>query len=345
MGNSEMPLVSVAAIFYNQRDCACETVRSLFAQTYGNCEIILSDDCSADGTGAILEKLAADYNGPHKIVVNINEKNLGIGNHCKRVFSMCHGEWIVTCGGDDSFAPDRVKHVVEYAGEYPNVVAIGCSSLEIDGGGDCVLEKPLVDRPTVYPKYVDGDFSYELSPRRMAPMCFIAGALAAWHRKVVDLAPFPADVVAEDVVLSLRASLLGDTLFIPELDVRRRVGGVSLKRRRSLARAERREHRRRCAVMCFRSEYAVLKECEGYPFPVSGEFKEKLWSDSAVALLKCMDLPFSEMRLYTAALRRTMKVQGLLRSLEMAFSAGRLCKFCGMLIITLFHGLSKEVHE
>lgn len=334
MENNEMPLISIVALFYNQRDYVCETARSLFAQTYENCEIILSDDCSTDGTGAMLEKLAADYRGPHKVIVNINETNLGIGNHCKKVFSMCHGEWIVMCGGDDSSAPDRVKHVVAYAGEYPDVVAIGCSSVEVETGahGECATEKPLVDRPTVYPKYVGGDFSYELSPRRMAPMCFIAGALAAWHRRVVDLAPFPDGVAAEDVVLSLRASLLGDMLFIPEMDVRRRVGGVSLKRRRELPRAQRRAHRRFRAVMCFRSEYAVLKECEGYPFQVSSEFKEKIWNDSALALVKCMDLPLSEMTLYSAALRQALKAQGFLECLKQAFSAGRLRKFCGMLI-------------
>lgn len=334
MENNEVPLISIVALFYNQRDYVCETARSLFAQTYENCEIILSDDCSTDGTGAMLEKLAADYRGPHKVIVNINETNLGIGNHCKKVFSMCHGEWIVMCGGDDSSAPDRVKHVVAYAGEYPDVVAIGCSSVEVETGahGECATEKPLVDRPTVYPKYVGGDFSYELSPRHRAPMCFIAGALAAWRRRVVDLVPFPDGVAAEDVVLSLRASLLGDMLFIPEMDVRRRVGGVSLKRRRQLLRAQRRAHRRFGAVMCFRSEYAVLKECEGYPFQVSSEFKEKIWNDSALALVKCMDLPLSEMSLYSAALCQALRTQGLFKCIKMAFSAGRLRAFLKMVL-------------
>ena len=346
MANCEKPLVSVVALFYNQCSYACETVKSLFSQTYGNCEIILSDDCSTDGTGAMLEKLAAEYDGPHTVVVSVNERNLGIGNHCKKVFSMCHGEWIVTCGGDDSFAPDRVKRVVEYANAYPDVVAIGCSSVEVDGQGNLLRERPLVERPTVYRKYMGGAFSYELSPRQTAPMCFIAGALAAWHRKVVDLAPFPDNVIAEDVVLSLRASLLGDMLFIPERDVRRRVGGVSLKGALK-DRGDRRKHRRMGAVMCFRSEYAVLKECENYPFPASREFKEKIWNDSAAALLKCMDLPLSEMSLYSAALCQALKTQGLFKCIKMAFSAGRLNKFCAILLKTLFPGLSRQkgIHE
>lgn len=329
-----MPLVSIVALFYNQCEYVDKSVKSLLEQTYGNCEIILSDDCSTDGTGARLKQLVADYIGPHKVVVNINEKNLGIGNHFKNVFAMCRGEWIVTCGGDDLLEADRVAHVIKYANKYPNVVAIGCSSSEIDECGNIICKKPLVDKPLIYTRYTSGDFSWELAPRRCAPMCFIAGALAAWHRKVIDVATFPENVLAEDVVLSLRAALLGDMLFIPELDVKRRIGGISLKGHRSKTRSARREHRRTGAVMCFRSEFAVLKECDSYPFKVSDEFRKKIWTDSALALLKCMDLPLSEMPVYSSAFRRALEVQGLVRSLEMAFSAGRLMKFLIAILTT-----------
>ena len=115
MGNGKNPLVSIVALFYNQQGYVKDTVEALFAQTYENCEIILSDDCSSDGTADVLRKLASEYNGVHKVIVNVNKKNLGIGNNFKNAMAMSHGEWIVTCGGDDVFERERVRHIVEYA--------------------------------------------------------------------------------------------------------------------------------------------------------------------------------------------------------------------------------------
>lgn len=72
------PLVSYVLTAYNVEEFIEESVKCAFSQTYENLEIILSDDCSTDNTFNIMKKMADEYDGPHKIVLNRNEKNLGI---------------------------------------------------------------------------------------------------------------------------------------------------------------------------------------------------------------------------------------------------------------------------
>ena len=50
------PLVSVAVIAYNSAEYILETLESIKAQTYDKIELIVSDDCSLDGTVEICHK-------------------------------------------------------------------------------------------------------------------------------------------------------------------------------------------------------------------------------------------------------------------------------------------------
>ena len=78
MSNSatpERPLVSMIITAYNQEGYIRATIEGAFSQTYEPLEIVMSDDCSPDGTFAIMEEMAAAYSGPHKLVLNRNPKN------------------------------------------------------------------------------------------------------------------------------------------------------------------------------------------------------------------------------------------------------------------------------
>ncbi len=57
--NEERPLVSFVLLAYNQERYVEEAIAGAFAQDYSPLEIILSDDCSTDGTYAIMQRMAA----------------------------------------------------------------------------------------------------------------------------------------------------------------------------------------------------------------------------------------------------------------------------------------------
>ena len=64
------PLVTIFVAAYNQQDYIAEAIQGAFAQTYSPLEVILSDDGSHDDTFEIMKAMAADYRGPHTVIVN-----------------------------------------------------------------------------------------------------------------------------------------------------------------------------------------------------------------------------------------------------------------------------------
>ena len=91
----EYPLITFALLSFNQELFIREAVEGAFAQTYSPLEIILSDDCSSDGTFEIMEDMAASYKGPHKIILNRNTVNRGTGDHVNHVMKLAEGDLIV----------------------------------------------------------------------------------------------------------------------------------------------------------------------------------------------------------------------------------------------------------
>lgn len=113
----DKPLATFSMITYNQERYVRDAVRGALAQTYEPLEIVISDDCSTDGTwNVILEEVEAyrKSGGVHKnIVLNRNEKNLGIVRHCQEQTSRTHGELRVGSAGDDISMPNRVERIVK----------------------------------------------------------------------------------------------------------------------------------------------------------------------------------------------------------------------------------------
>lgn len=111
--SSETPLATFALFSYNQEEYIREAVEAAFAQTYEPLEIILSDDCSTDGTFEVLKELAAQYNGPHRVIVQQTAKNIGTFAHVLSVAKGARGELIVLASGDDVSKSDRTSQLVD----------------------------------------------------------------------------------------------------------------------------------------------------------------------------------------------------------------------------------------
>ena len=56
----ERPLVSFVVLCYNQESFIREAFNSALLQTYSPLEIIVSDDCSTDGTFDVVQQMAND---------------------------------------------------------------------------------------------------------------------------------------------------------------------------------------------------------------------------------------------------------------------------------------------
>lgn len=105
------PLVTFALFAYTQERYVGEAIESALAQTYEPLEIILSDDCSPDGTFAIMQELAEAYTGPHKVTVRQSPKNRGLLRHVLDVMKEANGKYVVVSAGDDISFTQRTERL------------------------------------------------------------------------------------------------------------------------------------------------------------------------------------------------------------------------------------------
>lgn len=101
--------VSFILISYNQKKFICDAVNSAFSQDYPSLEIIISDDCSTDGTYEILKEIVSNYKGSHRVVLRQTNRNLGVLAHVIDAANSANSELIVLAAGDDISKPERTR--------------------------------------------------------------------------------------------------------------------------------------------------------------------------------------------------------------------------------------------
>lgn len=99
--------VSICIITYNQDQYIERAIESaLMQQCTFSYEIIISDDCSTDGTKAIIAGYAAKY--PSLIKAYYAGTNLGMLRNWEKALKLCTGKYIALLEGDD-FWNDPLK--------------------------------------------------------------------------------------------------------------------------------------------------------------------------------------------------------------------------------------------
>tara|TARA_R110002073_G_scaffold192387_1_gene351179 strand:+ start:23934 stop:24944 length:1011 start_codon:yes stop_codon:yes gene_type:complete len=108
----KQPLVTFALITYNQVDYVEDSIRGALSQDYLNLEIIISDDCSTDGTFEKAREIVSSYEGDHIVRLNQTSKNKCTLGHFFDVVGLAEGELLVLAAGDDISKPERVTKTV-----------------------------------------------------------------------------------------------------------------------------------------------------------------------------------------------------------------------------------------
>lgn len=115
--NNIAPKVSVIVPAYNAERTINEALASALAQTEDNLEVIVCDDCSADGT----RDVALALDDPRVRVIR-NDANLGEGASRDRTIAVAKGAWIALLDADDAWQPQRLEKMLRAAGERANTM-------------------------------------------------------------------------------------------------------------------------------------------------------------------------------------------------------------------------------
>ena len=138
------PFISILMPTYNVALYVVEAVNSILQQSYDNFELIIVDDCSTDGTFELLQDLAKKDS---RIVLLRNDKNSKICFTLNKAFKIAKGRYICRMDGDDISNPDRLKVLVEYLRNNPNIDLVGSQLVSIDERGTILSYKKYLRKP------------------------------------------------------------------------------------------------------------------------------------------------------------------------------------------------------
>ena len=118
----DLPKVSILIPAYNQAQFIGETIASALAQTYGNLEVIVSDNASTDGTAAIVQGMLDDP----RLRYHRNAENLGrVPNYHGLLHEQAIGEFVLFLDGDDLLTnPKYIERAVAIAETDPEIVLV-----------------------------------------------------------------------------------------------------------------------------------------------------------------------------------------------------------------------------
>ncbi len=106
-----MPQVSIITPTYNCARFIAETIKSVQAQTFSDWEMIISDDCSTDGTYKVVEPyLQSDS----RIKYICNEKNSGAAITRNNALKIAKGRWIAFLDSDDLWMPEKLERQIRF---------------------------------------------------------------------------------------------------------------------------------------------------------------------------------------------------------------------------------------
>lgn len=131
------PLVTIVTTAWNAADTIAGSMRSVLDQTRGNLELLVVDDCSADGTVAIVEAMMRQ--DPR---VRLLRNAANIGTYCSknRAIREARGAFVTLHDSDDWMHPQRIEMHLD-AMTRGDPAASMSNWIRVDAEGRAVLRK------------------------------------------------------------------------------------------------------------------------------------------------------------------------------------------------------------
>ncbi|MFA6123717.1 MAG: glycosyltransferase [Sphingomonas sp.] len=123
------PTVSVVMATYNGAALVSETIASLQAQTFGDFELIIVDDCSTDDTVAVIRS----FDDP-RIRLFPSPVNRRVVLSRNAAIAEARGRYIAALDHDDVCHPDRFRRQVAYLESHPEIVLVGAAANVLEDG-------------------------------------------------------------------------------------------------------------------------------------------------------------------------------------------------------------------
>lgn len=112
---TKKPKYTIAIPVHNRLEYLKQAIRSSLAQTVSDFEVVISDDCSTDDLGSVVNS----FNDP-RILYHRSEQRLGAARNHQLSVALSHGDYIVNLHSDDLLFPTYLEvagHALDARGE------------------------------------------------------------------------------------------------------------------------------------------------------------------------------------------------------------------------------------
>lgn len=129
--------LSIGFPAYNAEKFMIHSLDSVLGQSFGDFELIISDNASTDSTGEICRRYGAM---DKRIRYYRNDKNVGASANFNRVFDLSSGRYFKWISYDDACAPEFLEKCVKVLDRDPSVVLAYPRTTLIDKDGDKIKD-------------------------------------------------------------------------------------------------------------------------------------------------------------------------------------------------------------
>jgi glycosyltransferase involved in cell wall biosynthesis len=144
-----MVKVSAFILTYNQERFIGQAIEgALMQKTNFPWEVVIVDDCSTDGTRAVIRRYWEKY--PNKIRLILNRHNIRY-HTLIRGYQECRGQYVATVEGDDYWtSPDKLQRQADFLDSHPDYTICFHSATMVwdDGSREPAIYRPSVIRDT-----------------------------------------------------------------------------------------------------------------------------------------------------------------------------------------------------
>lgn len=122
-----MTCVTIGIPFLNNETTLADAIKSVFAQTFENWELILMDDGSCDRSLEIAKSIKDD-----RVKVISDGRNLGLSARLNQIAELACSNYLARMDADDIMHPERLEQQIRYLDNNAEIDIVGSSAYIID---------------------------------------------------------------------------------------------------------------------------------------------------------------------------------------------------------------------
>jgi glycosyltransferase involved in cell wall biosynthesis len=125
-GGSLSTLVSIGIPFRDAQSSLGDAVRSVFAQTHQDWELLLIDDGSTDGSLELVRSIVDP-----RVRLRSDGTRRGLANRLNEIAHAARGTYLARMDADDLMHPERIQRELEFLEAHPQVDVVGTALISL----------------------------------------------------------------------------------------------------------------------------------------------------------------------------------------------------------------------